>query len=67
VFAVDVPSGLDADTGEPAGVCVAAHATGTFVAAKPGLVLRAAERWTGSVHVLDIGAPLALRREFRLV
>lgn len=67
VFAVDVPSGLDADTGIPAGACVEAHATGTFVAAKPGLVLSAAERFTGTVHVLDIGAPLALRREFGLV
>jgi len=66
VFAVDVPSGLDADTGAVSDPCVEAHATGTFVAAKPGLVLPAAEAHTGSLHVLDIGAPLALRRAFGL-
>ncbi|MFM8285041.1 MAG: NAD(P)H-hydrate epimerase [Planctomycetaceae bacterium] len=67
VFAVDVPSGLDADTGVAAGPCIEAHATGTFVAFKPGLVVPEAEAFTGSVHVLDIGAPLALRRAFGLV
>lgn len=67
VFAVDIPSGLDADTGVAASPCIEAHATGTFVAAKPGLVVAAAEAHTGSLHVLDIGAPLALRRAFGLV
>ncbi|MFZ4731199.1 MAG: NAD(P)H-hydrate epimerase [Pirellulales bacterium] len=66
VFAVDIPSGLDADTGAVASPCIEAHATGTFVAAKPGLLLPAAEAHTGSLHVLDIGAPLALRRAFGL-
>src|SRR5205814_1476882 len=36
IFALDLPSGLDADTGQPLGVAVRADATATFVAAKLG-------------------------------
>ena len=60
VLAVDLPSGLDCDTGvanEP--TIVAAH-TCTFVAAKPGFFVPGAERFTGELHVLDIGAPWKL-------
>ncbi|MEE8154636.1 MAG: NAD(P)H-hydrate epimerase, partial [Phycisphaerales bacterium] len=38
VLAVDVPSGLDCDTGEPLGTTVRADCTVTFVAKKPGLI-----------------------------
>lgn len=60
VFAVDVPSGLDCDTGVPAGPCVQASHTGTFVARKIGFDNPASEPWTGRVHVLDIGIPVRL-------
>lgn len=60
VFAVDLPSGLDCDTGVPLGPCIRAAHTGTFVARKIGFDNPASQEWTGEVHVLDIGAPVAL-------
>jgi NAD(P)H-hydrate epimerase len=57
VLAVDIPSGLDADTGRPLGPTVRAEHTATFVALKKGFANPAARGWTGQVHVLDIGAP----------
>jgi len=64
VLAVDLPSGLDADTGEAAGPCVRADLTATFVAEKAGFANPSAAAFTGTVHVLGIGAPAALLRRF---
>jgi NAD(P)H-hydrate epimerase len=66
VFAVDLPSGLDCDTGDRAGACVRADVTATFVAPKPGFDALTASDVTGPVHVLDIGAPAALLARFGL-
>jgi NAD(P)H-hydrate epimerase len=63
VFAVDIPSGLDADTGEPMGATIQARHTATFVALKKGFALPAARVWLGKVNVIDIGAPLKLLNE----
>jgi NAD(P)H-hydrate epimerase len=63
VFAVDLPSGLDCDTGQPLGVCVRADETATFVAPKRGFDAPGAARWTGRVHVVDIGVPKKLLQE----
>lgn len=63
VFAVDLPSGLDCDSGAPLGPCVRADVTGTFVARKIGFEQPGADAFTGAVHVLDIGVPLALLRQ----
>jgi NAD(P)H-hydrate epimerase len=60
VFAVDLPSGLDCDTGRPLGPCAEADLTATFVARKLGFDQPGAERYTGAVHVVDIGVPRAL-------
>jgi len=54
-LAVDIPSGLDCDTGEPLGAAVEADATVTFVAVKKGFSNPAARRWTGDVYVASIG------------
>ena len=62
-LAVDLPSGLDCDTGRPARQTIRAAATCTFVAAKPGFLAPGAEQYTGPVHVLDIGAPRMLIEE----
>jgi NAD(P)H-hydrate epimerase len=59
VLAVDLPSGLDCDTGAAAGACVRADATATFVARKRGFDAAGAEAFTGPVHVIGIGAPRA--------
>jgi NAD(P)H-hydrate epimerase len=57
VVAVDVPSGLDADTGEAAGPCVRADVTVTLGLPKPGLLAAAGPAHAGEVWVADIGIP----------
>jgi NAD(P)H-hydrate epimerase len=64
VLAVDIPSGMDCDTGGRPGDCVRADATATFVAPKLGFAAPGASAFTGAVHVLDIGAPAALLARF---
>jgi len=64
VLAVDIPSGLDCDTGRPLGPTVRATHTATFVAQKKGFADPAATEWLGQVHVLDIGAPRRLLDSF---
>ena len=54
-LAVDVPSGLDCDTGQPARSTFRADHTCTFVAAKSGFEADEARPYLGQVHVLDIG------------
>ncbi|MCE9636109.1 MAG: NAD(P)H-hydrate epimerase [Planctomycetes bacterium] len=57
ILALDVPSGLDCDTGLPLGPCVRADVTATFVAPKVGFANPASVHWTGEVVVVGIGAP----------
>ncbi len=60
IFALDLPSGLDTDTGQPLGAAVRATATATFVAAKLGFTADGASDYTGEVAVIDIGLPRCL-------
>lgn len=60
ILAVDIPSGLDCDRGEPLGPTIKAHHTVTFVAPKRGFIHPAALDSLGRVHVVDIGAPRKL-------
>ncbi|MCE9556939.1 MAG: NAD(P)H-hydrate epimerase [Planctomycetes bacterium] len=62
--AVDLPSGLDCDSGEAADPTIVAAHTLTFVAHKPGFLKPGANRFTGEVQVLDIGAPRKLVENF---
>lgn len=55
VLSLDVPSGLDADTGEVMGSCVKATRTISFAAAKRGLFLSCGADLAGEVLVADIG------------
>lgn len=57
VLAVDVPSGLSADTGHSLGPCVRADRTVTFAFPKRGLVLQPGAQLAGEVTVADIGIP----------
>jgi NAD(P)H-hydrate epimerase len=59
-LAVDVPSGLNCETGEPGLPTVCADHTCTFVATKRGYLAEGARNFTGQIHVLDIGIPLTL-------
>ena len=57
VVACDVPSGVDASTGEARGAAGRADATVTFHAAKPGLWISPGKSLSGDVHVIEIGIP----------
>ena len=57
ILALDIPSGLDADTGLPLGQAVRAKATATFVAPKLGFSAEGAAGYTGEVRVIGIGVP----------
>ncbi|MCH7596374.1 MAG: NAD(P)H-hydrate epimerase [Planctomycetes bacterium] len=63
VIAVDVPSGLDCDTGRPGGESIRADLTITFVAQKTGFDSPGAGAYLGKIKVADIGAPRELIAE----
>uniref|UniRef100_A0AAU3GVV6 Bifunctional NAD(P)H-hydrate repair enzyme n=1 Tax=Streptomyces sp. NBC_01401 TaxID=2903854 RepID=A0AAU3GVV6_9ACTN len=55
VLAVDLPSGVEADTGQVLGPAVRADATVTFGAYKPGLLIDPAAEHAGALRLVDIG------------
>ena len=57
VIALDIPTGLDAGSGEVLGSCAAADHTITFAAAKTGLCQGSGPDFTGRLHVVNIGIP----------
>lgn len=62
VLAVDIPSGLDCDAGEPLGASIIAEQTVTFVAIKKGFATsEIAARYTGRVTVASIGVEPGLQ------
>ena len=60
VLAVDIPSGLDADTGLPQGPTIRATHTATIAAPKKGFARPEASAYLGQVHVIDMGVPRRL-------
>ncbi|AEF93381.1 YjeF-related protein [Desulfotomaculum nigrificans CO-1-SRB] len=60
VVAVDIPSGLEADTGQVNGPCIKADHTVTFGLPKIGLVVEPGASYTGQLHIVDISLPRAL-------
>ncbi|WP_432055023.1 NAD(P)H-hydrate dehydratase [Streptomyces sp. bgisy022] len=65
VVAVDLPSGVDADTGEVHGTAVRADLTVTFGTHKPGLLIDPAREYAGSVRLVDIGLTLPAEAELQ--
>lgn len=61
ILSIDVPSGLNGDTGEPMGIAIKANKTITFHHIKKGLVN--SEDYTGEVIVKDIGIPIKATKE----
>jgi NAD(P)H-hydrate epimerase len=55
ILAIDIPSGLDCDSGRPLGAAVRADSTVTFVAVKKGFVCESAASYTGEIYVASIG------------
>ena len=65
VVAIDVPSGLDGDTGDVHGVCVQANTTVTMGLPKLGLLEPDATDFVGTIEVIDIGFPRQLVDELQ--
>lgn len=63
VMSLDLPTGLHCDQGHPLNACIEAELTATFVAEKAGFANPAARRYTGEVHVVDIGVPHQVIRQ----
>ena len=63
VVAVDIPSGLHTDTGQPCGTCIRATATATFGFAKLGHVIFPGAQYTGRLKIIDIGIPPHIVRQ----
>lgn len=57
IIAVDVPSGLDADSGRPLGSAVKAHITYTVEVIKKGFIEYSALEYLGDLKVIQIGIP----------
>ena len=57
VVAIDLPSGLDADSGQVLGACIQARITVTFGLAKRGLLVQPGAQAAGKVVVVDISLP----------
>ncbi len=55
ILAVDIPSGLDCDTGEPLGAAIHADYTVTFAALKKGFMTERATQYTGEIFIASIG------------
>jgi len=57
IFSVDIPSGLDSDTGQVCGTCTRSAVTATFAFAKLGHILFPGADYTGDLEIVDIGIP----------
>jgi NAD(P)H-hydrate epimerase len=65
VLALDLPSGLDCDTGRPLGLAIRARMTASFVSRKLGFDAPGAADYLGEVRVVEIGVPGLLLDPFR--
>ena len=57
VIAMDIPSGLQADTGQICGIAVMADLTVTFIAMKQGLLTGQARQYTVKLQLAELGIP----------
>jgi len=65
VFSVDIPSGLNSDTGQVCGACIRAQVTATFAFAKTGHMLFPGAEHTGYLEIIDIGIPDHIAKSIR--
>lgn len=66
VLSIDIPSGLNSDTGEVLGCAVKAHKTVSFQYYKRGFLRYGSEDYTGEVVIENIGIPSLVKYEFNL-
>lgn len=60
VLAIDIPSGLSADTGQPLGIAVEADRTISFIGLKKGLFTGSAANYCGQIEYADLSVPNAV-------
>lgn len=60
ILSIDIPSGLDCDTGEPLGLAIRAHTTISLIAVKKGFANPAAKQYIGDLEIIDLGLPRIL-------
>ena len=63
-FALDIPSGMDCDSGQPLGTCIEATNTMTFVGMKVGFLQEHAKHYLGKIEIVDIGCPQSLIEKY---
>jgi len=63
ILSLDIPSGLDADTGSPLGDCILANATLTLALPKVGMCEDGASKYLGELYTGDISVPIRLFRK----
>ncbi len=66
IISIDIPSGIDCDTGQPWGVGVKADLTLTFIGFKQGFMQDSAMGYLGNIVVIDIGCPQELVKKYAL-
>ena len=66
IVAIDIPSGLDANTGKPLGTAIRASLTVTFGLPKVGLLISPGPDYVGKLKVIDIGIPKNLVEEEKI-
>lgn len=67
IIAVDIPSGLDADTGEAHDACISAFTTVTFGLPKAGFLNPGASRWVGRLYLADVSFPAEAYRKMSVM
>ncbi|MDF1684201.1 MAG: NAD(P)H-hydrate epimerase [Legionellaceae bacterium] len=60
VLSIDIPSGLDCDSGEVLGVAIKANITVTMVRIKKGFDQAQAKKYLGEIHAVDLGIPSSI-------
>ena len=65
VLSLDIPSGICGYSGKPMPCAVVAHATITYQAPKPGLIMPIARPYVGEMHVAPVGIPREIRQRYQ--
>lgn len=64
IISVDIPSGLNSDTGEIHGICIKATETFTIEVYKKGFLVYEAQKYLGIINLVNIGIPMSVKEKF---
>ena len=65
VFSIDIPSGINSDTGKVCGFAIKSTATATFAFPKIGHIINEGNKHSGKLHIVDIGIPKYISDEVK--